>query len=105
MALIKSIPIRNTGLVAEYWALSRFDVDMISGIATVKMAGYLTKQDRLDGKGPIEFKTVRWVGGDNPITRERLMAGQAFQFAYQKLMAPSTSPFNPNPFQGATPDL
>ncbi len=106
MALLKSIPLGNTGIAAEYWNVSSFSVDFISNITNITMAGYVNQASRLAGNGPVMTKHIRWVGSQNPITQTRLVTGQAFTFAYAKIVAANTNPLDPqNPFEGATSAL
>jgi len=102
MALLKEISVRGSGVNATYWRLRGFEIDFISNIAVVHIAGYVSQELRDAGAGPIMNKQVRWVGSENPITAAHVMAGTAFQTAYAKLIAPETRPMMPpNPFEGA----
>lgn len=103
MAIQKEIRIRNTGVTASYWTLSKIEVDFISGSARITMAGFLDAADHSSGNGPITKKIVDWSANENPITAARIQAGTAFSAAFTKLISPETNPFKPqNPFEGAT---
>ncbi len=102
MALSKQLEFGKTGLMLGYWRLVAVNIDFVSNITIVKVAGYVDGASRLAGNAPIDYKTIRWVGSDNPITPQLMMAGQAFTAAYTKLTAPETRPMMPaNPFEGA----
>lgn len=103
MALSKSISVNNTGVTATYWRLTGVNVDLLANIATITLAGYLDAQARADGKNPVDLRTVRWVGSQNPITAAAMQAGTAFAAAYTKLTQAETNPLMPpNPFAGGT---
>lgn len=95
MGLIKQIDVRNSGAVAEYWNVDSFSVDFRANTAVIKMAGYLSKQHRLDGYMPLSYRTVKWGGANNPITQALMVQGLAFNAAYTKLIT-----YNPTVFSG-----
>ena len=103
MALLKEISVNGSGVNAAYWRLVGLEVDLLTNIAKITLAGYVSQELRLSGASPIMTKQIRWIGSDNPITAARIMAGTAFQAAYAKLVTAETNPFMPpNPFEGGT---
>ncbi len=101
MALLKEISVRGSGVNASYWRVMGFNVDFAANIAIITLAGYVSQELRNSGANPIIKKKVRWVGSENPITPEQMVAGNAFTAAYTKLVAAETNPLNPpNPFEG-----
>lgn len=53
MAIIKSIEIGNTGLVAGYWRLTHCQVDHAAGIVEFRLHGYPDRAAREAGKAPL----------------------------------------------------
>lgn len=85
MALGKQIPFDNTGVTLAYWRITHFETNALSNTTKVIVSGYLSKEARDDGKRPLKHYNFIWPGAENPITKEIVLAGQAYQACYTKI--------------------
>ena len=69
MALNKQIETRY-GVPATYWRIVNMHSDFDRNQVMVSFGGYVTEQDRLDNKRPIETKGYNFEGSDK--TREEV---------------------------------
>lgn len=101
MPLQKTIALNGSSVTASFWVPAGLTVDFMGNEATVRLAGYVSAAQYAAGDKPIMFKSVRWVGSENPVTLARMQAGTAFAAALTKLTQAETRPLMPpNPFAG-----
>lgn len=53
----------ETGVIVNYWRITRIN-ENFDGSVEVYLGGYLSKQSRLAGKSPIEYKTFQFSARD-----------------------------------------
>jgi hypothetical protein len=86
MALQLSIPTKF-GINAEYWKITTLNVDYLSNNVEVTLAGWVTSQERLNGKKPLEIKGFQWNEPAFPFNEsepvnERMVAYQLIKSDY-----------------------
>ena len=104
MALSKAIEIKNSGVTASYWRITRIEIDGLSNSTKVFISGYVDQAARVAHKQPIHTVIFDWRGADNPITPTVLSQGQGYAACYAKAKAQAASIgiSNPTIFNDAT---
>lgn len=93
-----------TGVIANYWRITRAELDGLANTTKIRLSGYLSIAARNEGKHPVSSYDFVWGGLNNPVTPSVLMAGRAYMACYTKIKAevPSIGGLNPALFGAAT---
>ncbi len=90
---VKNLP---TGFSAEYWTITRLEIDKINKSAIVTLACYKDAATRQANGQPIEQQRFHWSGNDYPFTDP---TGCLYSQAYAKIKevkkVPATIPVAP----------